>query len=35
MGDKFVQQETEYDDLDEAKAVAMALVAMTRKETDM
>ena len=28
VGDKFVQQETEYDDIDEAKAVAVALVAM-------
>ena len=27
--DKFVQQETEYDDLDKAKAVALALVMMT------
>ena len=26
--DNFVRQETEYDDIDEAKAVAMALVAM-------
>ena len=29
VGDKFVQQETEYEDLDEAKAVAVALVVMT------
>ena len=29
VGDKFVQQETEYDDLGKAKAVALALVMMT------
>ena len=34
-GIDYIAQETEYDDIDEAKAVAMALVAMTRKENDM